>query len=271
MDERLKCAINRLRVDKEIRINYGNIHECSEGHYAKCKSNENQRCNQGIANASFMSYCAPLKDLPAFTWDASASQANPTSERLNAVTVLRNPVERVWSMFRFQTKRCYKCMTLTDIYKMIDDGTIHENITDPLCLSQLQNHETANLLSTEWPEDSSITDQQLIDQATYNMKHFFTVVGLTEELNTTIEILGHVFPWFRTDVEWSERQCKLKHENASPQNNRCGSDGRSHWDLPSLPDEETRQAIMAHNQLDLALYQAALEHFELQKLAVLES
>ena len=36
-------------------------------------------------------------------------------------------------------------------------------------------------------------------------------------------------------------------------------------------DEETRQAIVAHNQLDLALYQAALEHFELQKLAVLKS
>lgn len=48
-----------------------------------------------------MSYCAPLKDLPAFQWDS-------TKDDIHAITVLRHPVDRVWSMFRFQTKGCYK-------------------------------------------------------------------------------------------------------------------------------------------------------------------
>jgi hypothetical protein len=48
-----------------------------------------------------MSYCAPLKDLPAFQWDS-------TKENIHAITVLRDPVDRVWSMFRFQTKGCYQ-------------------------------------------------------------------------------------------------------------------------------------------------------------------
>jgi hypothetical protein len=125
------------------------------------------------------------------------------------------------------------------------------------------------LLSTEW-EDRTLkkddTDTERVQEAIANMKSFFTIVGLTEELNVTVQMVGHVFPWMQERVGWSSKTCSLPHANQSPKNNGCGAD-RSHWELPSHPDEETRKAIEAHNQLDLRLYEAAKRHFALQKLA----
>ena len=51
---------------------------------------------------------------------------------------------------------------------------------------------------------------------------------------------------------------------------RCGENG-GNWDLPDHPDEETRKVIEDHNQLDIMVYEAALQHFQLQKLAVVFS
>jgi hypothetical protein len=42
----------------------------------------------------------------------------------------------------------------------------------------------------------------------------------------------------------------------------------SHWELPKHPDEATRQAILAHNHMDMKLYEAAVEYFQLQKRAL---
>eukprot|EP00980_Cylindrotheca_fusiformis_P015614 scaffold4481_cov121-Cylindrotheca_fusiformis.AAC.10 len=134
MDHRLRCAMNRLRKDQEVSIQYGSIHECAPRRYYDCRyvvfqqgnrsqvpnlrrnspsgcylfyfvarsrDGKNPSCNKRLADSSFMSYCAPLKDLKAFEWDA-------TKDDIDAITVLRDPVDRVWSMFRFQTKGCYK-------------------------------------------------------------------------------------------------------------------------------------------------------------------
>eukprot|EP00980_Cylindrotheca_fusiformis_P015615 scaffold4481_cov121-Cylindrotheca_fusiformis.AAC.11 len=155
-------------------------------------------------------------------------------------------------------------MELTDVYHKIDKGKA--NMFDDICLKQLQNHETANLLSTEWPDHAK--DRELVEQAVENMKNFFTAIGITEQLEDTVRIFGHVFPWFDVEVEWSNTTCPLTHDNASPINNHCG-EGSSHWYLPAKPDEKTRKAIEAHNRLDMALYKAAVKHFELQKRAVL--
>jgi hypothetical protein len=275
MDAVLRCAHGRLESSahngdkKKLKIPYGNIHECGLQHYINCKTMQDPTCNDRVRDAAILSYCAPLKDLPAFSWNESPR---------GAITVLRHPVERVWSMFRFQTKMCYQCTPLLDIYKAIDNGSInvtqashHEMGTQYRqgCIDQLQNHETANLLSTEW-EDRTLkkddTDTERVQEAIANMKSFFTIVGLTEELNVTVQMVGHVFPWMQERVGWSSKTCSLPHANQSPKNNGCGAD-RSHWELPSHPDEETRKAIEAHNQLDLRLYEAAKRHFALQKLA----
>lgn len=277
MDTYLRCAMERLKNDRGYTVPYGNIHECNKRYYERCKSGGDSRCLKNLEEASIMSYCAPLKDLPRFSWGVAENGVDVTIPPSHgAITVLRDPVDRVWSMFRFQTKGCFKCMPLTDIYDMMDAGNFSQ--LEPTCYQQLQNHQVANLLSSEWFQDYNVsanvapedgkddTSDARVAEAIENMQSFFTLIGLTEQLDTTIEIAAQVFPWMKPQVDWSDRQCSLSHANQSPRNNGCGPN-HSHWDLPNHPDEKTRAAIEAHNQLDIKLYAAALEHFELQKRA----
>lgn len=278
MDRYLDCARDRLHKDMEYTIPYGNVHECSRDYYQRCKSGQDARCQKSIADAAMLSYCAPLKDLPSFSWGALEHGINVTVPPSHgAITVLRDPVDRVWSMYRFKTRACYQCKPLLEIYQSMDAGDMMN--MDASCSQQLQNHQVANLLSTEWLQgnnQSNVTtnddndderDNAMLAEAIKNMKSFFTVIGLTEHLDETIEIAGRVFPWMKPRVAWSSKQCALSHANAAPQNNGCGP-SRTHWELPDHPDEETRAAIEAHNPLDRKLYAAAVQHFELQKRAV---
>ena len=112
---------------------------------------------------------------------------------------------------------------------------------------------------------------KMVQEAVDNMKDFFTIIGITERLPETAELLGTTFPWM--NLEPSEEyettsQCELPHANASPKNNRCGEDGKSHWDLPKQPDQETYDLIVKHNALDMELYEAAVAYFELQVKAL---
>jgi hypothetical protein len=205
-----------------------------------------------------MTYCAPLFQTNQLEWQDA-----------KAITVLRHPVDRVWSMFRFQTRGCYQCRNLTDVFADIDENGVDETSSN-VCIPQLVNHQTRNLLTS--PLSQNLTDEEKIAEAIYNMKNRFTVVGLTNELPLTVRMIGSAFPWMaehlESDGDNHQNDCPLQHANASPSNNHCGPDGKSHWDLPDEPDEETRQAILRHNQLDVRLYEAAVEHFELQKRAL---
>jgi hypothetical protein len=231
-------------------------------------------------------------DSSTTTTTSSSSSSNSNNDhlpmdRIRAFTVLRHPVDRVWSMFRFQTRNCYQCLPLLDIYHRIDtntttytleDGTIHP--FDDLCLNQLLNHQVANMLtSSHWPassshfdDDDEATQTAMVTEAISNMKKYFTVVGLSEELEETRRILGKVFPWMNETLHgYMTTTCPLPHDNSSPANNRCIKNNKgqdSHWDLPKHPDEETRQAIEAHNTMDIMLYEAAVDYFELQKRAL---
>jgi hypothetical protein len=134
-------------------------------------------------------YCAPLKDLPKFEWPPKA---------VNGITVLRHTVDRVWSMFHFQTRACFQCTPLLEIHNRMDNHTTSTDLK-PNCLDQLQNHEVANWLSTDWDDEAS-DDDDLLNEAIANLKTFFTDVGLTEELNTTVQIAGRAFPWMQNHV-----------------------------------------------------------------------
>jgi hypothetical protein len=283
IDHLLRCAIDRLVNEVQWDVPYYSIHECSRKRFASCLSDDANECRKYMGDASIMSYCAALKYLGTFGWWDETKNAN---QNIKAFTVLRNPVDRVWSMFRFQTKSCYSCTPLLEIYEKIESNdTSH---FDPLCLAQLQNHEVANLLSsTDWPvspESLDIDDsiqQAMIAEAVENMKTFFTVIGLTEELPATARTLGRVFPWLNTTLDdpkvFGEHRiqtaCVLTHDNQSPSNNRCipgatRADPATHWELPNHPDEETIAAIRKYNQMDIALYEAAVQYFELQQRAI---
>mmetsp|Transcript_3663 Transcript_3663/g.8856 ORF Transcript_3663/g.8856 Transcript_3663/m.8856 type:complete len:92 (+) Transcript_3663:1375-1650(+) len=74
----------------------------------------------------------------------------------------------------------------------------------------------------------------------------------------------------RQSKKTAKTACPIPHSNASPDNNRCVGEGRtaSHWDLPKHPDDATRQAIERHNAMDMKLYEAAVQYFELQRRAI---
>jgi hypothetical protein len=298
LDGLVSCGMSRLK-DAGIQLKYTNVHECGESHYAKCVSGASQQCLTGVQTAAVLSYCAPLQDLgKSFQWLAPAADsivpnANNTNDmeplsqdptKLEkapihaAVTVLRHPLARVWSMFRFQTKACYDCRNLTDIYTEIDQGTSQLN---RMCRLQLLNHQTRNLLSE--PPDNEIPDSEAqAQEAIHNLKNVFTMVGLTEDMPATAAMAAKVFPWLAESIDWNEavgeeahipasilyKNCTLPHKNASPTNNHCSADRKGHWDLPDHPDEETARVILEHNAMDLQLYEAAVAQFEMQKRAL---
>jgi len=133
------------------------------------------------------------------------------------------------------------------------------------------------------------------------------VIGLTSELETTVRMLGTIFPWLARNTSGlasgpdgalvpatttttprpttTSRKgtsthntrarpqkplnpfCEVGHANSSPKNNRCGPKN-THLPLPDRPDPATRAAIVAHNQNDIALWAEAQEHFERQKVVM---
>lgn len=283
IDHLLRCALDRMRNELQWDVPYYSIHECSRKNFAACLSDDTHDCRKRMDDAAIMSYCSALKYLETFGWWDETKNAE---QNIKAFTVLRNPVDRVWSMFRFQTKSCYNCMPLVEIYEKIEANDTSG--FDQLCLAQLQNHEVANLLSsTDWPvtpESQDIDEsiqQAMVAEAVENMKTFFTVIGLTEELPATARTLGLVFPWLNATLDDTElfgehrvkTECLLQHDNQSPSNNRCipgetPQQPSTHWNLPNHPDEATVAAIQKHNQLDIALYESAVQYFELQQRAM---
>jgi len=208
-------------------------------------------------------------DLETFGWerlerkdDDAVVEQLPTTTKPppHAVTVLRHPVARVWSMFRFQTKRCYDCRNLTDIYDQIDRN---ESLSGEVCQMQLLNHQTRNLVSFWDPSQPDV----MIEDAIHNMKTFFTLVGLTENMKETADMVGKVFPFMNETIAGSNETCAMPHKNSSPQNNGCAADG-GHWELPDHPDDATTQAIIDHNPLDVMLYEQAVQQFQYQKMAL---
>ena len=260
-DSYLHCGVRRLELMNKQHAVRGNLNECGYRRFMSCM-NGDSNCRNSIERSFVMSFCAPLYSVNYFDWMNSS-----------IVTVLRDPVDRVWSMFRFQTKGCYKCTDLRDIYQMIDNGTINEHVCpenggepcEGVCVSQLLNHQSRNLLTSFLDDATERMDgTEKLNEAIENLKTKFTVIGITEELSNYTQIVSHAFPFLAETVEGSDTVCKLEHRNSSPRNNRCGVDN-THWDLPDHPDEETRQAIMAHNQIHMALYEAAKKYFSIQK------
>ena len=127
------------------------------------------------------------------------------------------------------------------------------------CQNQLLNHLVRNMLATK-TDDATLLNRTSLDEAIQHLQSF-TITGLTSRLEETAAAMQRVFPFVGGD------DCELQHANSSPRNNRCGPHG-THLDLGTHPDEETRQLILEHNALDMELYQAAVEQFELQQQAL---
>jgi hypothetical protein len=271
MTHLVNCGLHR--AEKKLKANFGhetkiqyyNLEECSGDHYLRCLNGEDWNCVVSVNTSAVMSFCAPLFTSNKFGWQGA-----------DAVTVLRHPVDRVWSMFRFQTRSCFQCKSLVEIYEMLDSGDTSvlglSEVRAFNCLSELQNQQTRYLTNRQSIGDYE-DENERVNEAIHNLKTRFAVVGLTEDIARTAEMVGEVFPWLAEVIaDDPDVKCPIPHANASPQNNHCGEmhggEKSSHWTLPSKPDEETRRAILKHNQLDLKLYEAAVEHFDMQNQAL---
>jgi predicted CopG family antitoxin len=274
-DDLLNCLIKRFQQTQDMEVDYMNVHECSGSKWKRCLNGESN-CRDKILKASLMSYCAPLHYLSDFGWDYQ----NPDAS-FGAVTVLRHPVDRVWSQYRFVTKGYYKCRPLKDIYAELDAGGLDNTTIDRLSIQGLMNHQTVNLLTTTDHEDESVDynqahrqedpelEKQMVEHAISSLNNFFTLVGVTEELDSFSDMLTQVFPWMAKNLPdpTNHRVCRLGHSNKSPKNNKCGPD-QTHWDLPPHPDDETRAWIEKYNQMDMQVYEAAVKLVHLEKRAL---
>lgn len=253
----ISCGMNREKKITDTKIPAADLSECGYASYRMCIENDSNSCRKRINDAVIMNYCSPLAVTNYFNWTEA-----------DAVTMMRDPVSRVWSMYRFRTKPCYKCKNLTEVYDDIDNGNTEDYPEG--CVAQLENHITRNLLKkidVKELDTFVMSDEERVADAIDSIQNRFAVVGIMDELDETLAQFSYTFPWLREEVDGSDTKCAFPHENGSPQNNHC-LEGNKHWDLPSEPDEETRKAIEKHNQLDIKVYAAALERFELQKSAI---
>ena len=273
-DDLLTCLTKRFTQTQDIQVDHMTVHECSGSKWQRCLNGEST-CRDKIGEAALLSYCAPLHYLSEFGWDYQSSDAS-----FGAVTVLRHPVDRVWSQYRYVTKSYYKCRPLKEIYAELDAGLVTNQTMNRLSMQQLMNHQTVNLLtnndidagddylSAHRQEDPEL-QTRIVEHAISSLKNFFTLVGVTEELDSFSDMLTQVFPWMVSNLPdpTNHRVCRLGHSNASPKNNKCGPD-QTHWELPPHPDDETRAWIEKYNQMDLQVYEAAVKLVTLQKRAL---
>ena len=71
---------------------------------------------------------------------------------------------------------------------------------------------------------------------------------MTNDMNTTVKLLGEVFPWLAPSVHFSSERCDIGHANRSPPN-PCGDKA-----LPPHPDAATKKLIQKYNHLDIEVH-----------------
>jgi galactose-3-O-sulfotransferase len=154
------------------------------------------------------------------------------------VTLLRNPVDRVVSFFQHQSRepaseygaRIAAGMSLTDL---LESGQCHE----------VNNH-MVRILSGHLSVEPT-HDRALLERAEANIDAHFDVVGITERLDDSLQLIGRTLGW--------------KPRRAVPMLN--ADPGRGSLSL----DEHTRDAIVEFNRLDVEVYERVVADFETRR------
>jgi hypothetical protein len=244
------------------------------------------------SETNVMSYCASLHAVRTFGW-----------KEADKITVIRNPIDRAWSMYRFTLKSCYDCQELKDVLKQIYSGTFTskksgrddgDNVVPNFmyepnnsCAVQLIGHQSTNLLSSvdlynvandvRFPREADI-----VHEAVRNLRQDFTWIGLTDRIQESVEGFRQIFPFlaenlndaakaiqeeFQTRGEELEDNKLLLPKGYSDANS-CPFEHKNGGHDPTCGttelDDETKEWIMKLNRRDMAVYKAAVERFELQ-------
>mmetsp|Transcript_472 Transcript_472/g.956 ORF Transcript_472/g.956 Transcript_472/m.956 type:complete len:702 (+) Transcript_472:98-2203(+) len=337
MDTLIHCALRRQRdVNYGVDINYQSLSECGS-RVRVCMENLADELNASVidnvffrnddagnpvederfdpadeslnipiddlnvcstAEANVMSYCASLHAVRTFGW-----------KDVDKITVIRNPIDRAWSMYRFTLQSCYDCQPMSDVLERVANGTFSSRRSDHYyddnldetrfvyspndsCAVQMIGHQATNLLSSldlynvandvRFPREKEIAEE-----AVRNLREEFTWIGLTDRLEESTDAFREVFPFLT--------------ENLSEEAKRLEEDMRGHGlDVPENPfglpetygdlrgcplehanagrdptcgtkemDDYTISLIKKLSNRDVAVYKAAVERFEIQ-MEVLE-
>ena len=151
------------------------------------------------------------------------------------VTILRNPVERIMSLYHFLRRRpdmvWYDQLQEADLRGFVDDMDAcgcHNGQVRRISGVRPETPFTANIL----------------DCAKENLTEYFAIVGVTERLNETLLLLAEQRGWNWQDILYSRRN--------------VGNYNRSRGDVSS----DVIALIRNRNQLDIALYQFARQRIE---------
>lgn len=153
------------------------------------------------------------------------------------ITVLRNPVDRLMSLFHH--------ITTFDNHEwhqdVVSKGMSIETFIDTYRCRETDNDQTRRISGMEPPFGECTTE--MLEQAKVNLARHFTVVGLTERFDETLVLVRRAFGWSQDAAYWPRLVNKKRPSSAG---------------LPA----SSLDAILSRNQLDLDLYSYACELFE---------
>lgn len=330
MDGVIRCALNRQReLHNGTSINYNRMSECGSGvrscmdklakeldssvvdnvFYENDADGEAQTDAQHsfdpaddemdididdlnvckTSDAKVMSYCASLHTVRTFGWKGA-----------DKITVIRNPIDRAWSMYKFSLNRCYRCQEMKDVLRKVGSGTFTAKsdgeqaepnfVYSPndSCAAQMIGHQATNLLSSvdlynvandvRFPRE-----KEIVEEAVRNLRNEFTWIGITDRIQESVEGIRKVFPFLAENLNEAALGFEEQFgEEADAVNGGGFSLPEGYIDTKGCPfqhrnagrdpncgttelDNETEALIMKLSNRDVAVYKAAKERFELQQ------
>ena len=150
------------------------------------------------------------------------------------ITFLRDPVSRVLSEQRYCIEKHNASPHFLSMHFLPIEGDPIETAQNVVC----------KILSGLNPDDKSITIQQHLDAAKFNLLHHFLFVGITEHLEESIDLLYALLKW--------------------PPNNEFPRFNQTVKTKECYPDEVI-QLIKKQNWADIELYQFALSLYQERK------
>ena len=239
------------------------------------------------SESNVMSYCASLHAVRTFGWHG-----------VDKVTVIRNPIDRAWSMYRFSLQRCYKCEEMKDVLKKVASGTFaSKERTDATpdfvyspndsCAVQMIGHQATNLLSSVDLYNAANDvrfprEQEIVEEAVRNLREEFTWIGITDRLQESIDGMRAVFPFLAENLNDATAEIEEVLRKSGEQVEGGVSLPADYKDDKGCPlqhknagrdptcgtkemDEETIALVKSLNSRDLAVYAAAEERFAIQQ------
>ena len=154
------------------------------------------------------------------------------------MTIVREPVARVWSMYRHLQVWATPGMRFGDARAAFDKDVSMEEMLSRFRLRELDNDQTRRIAGRE-PAYGRCT-RELLDLALTNLEESFSLVGVTERFDETLALAEVELGWRDAHEYWV-----INVNDAYP--------------ATEPVDPATAEAIRAYNALDVELYEFARE------------